>query len=152
MTQVEVRLDPLGIPSDVTPQSEQDEHVHEAASAGSPYLASFMPRSNNSCNKVDASDVRASRRLVCTVARERRTFSLRDLCLWHSPHDGERHRHKSLSENVRRSRDKVRTSLRDARTSEASTLLHELCDLGVQLAAPGVHLGGTCVSHTYVRP
>ena len=53
--------------------------------------ASCMPRSSNSCNKVDASDVRASRRLVGTVARVRRTFSLRDLCQEHSPHDGERH-------------------------------------------------------------
>ena len=60
-------------------------------------MASFMPRSLNSCNKVDASDARASRRLVCTVARERRTFSLRDLCLWHSPPGGECHSPNLLS-------------------------------------------------------
>ena len=54
--------------------------------------------------------------------------------LWHSPPCGECHRHKSLSENVRRSRATVHTSLRDARASEASTLLHELSDLGMKLA------------------
>ena len=50
-------------------------------SAGSPlyhrlFKASFMPRSPNSCNKVDASDVRASRRLVGTVARVRATADI----------------------------------------------------------------------------
>ena len=78
-------------------------------------LASCTPRSHNSCNKVDASDVRASRRLVRTLSRERRTFSLRDLCLWRSPSCGECHRPNLLSENVKRSREKVRTSLRDVR-------------------------------------
>ena len=74
-----------------------------------------MPRSNNSCNKVDASDVRASRRLVGTIARVRRTFSLRDLCLWRSPSCGECQRPNLLSENVKRTRDQVPTSLRDVR-------------------------------------
>ena len=41
---------------------------------------------------------------------------------------------RRYSENVRRSRDQPATSLRDARTSEASTLLHELADLGMKLA------------------
>ena len=93
-----------------------------------------MPRSHNSCNKVDASDVRASRRLASGTARERLTFSLSKFGPAHSPHGGECAGHKYLSENVRRTRDKVRTSLRDARTSEASTLLHELADLGMKLA------------------
>ena len=48
-----------------------------------------MPSSHNSCNKVDASDARASRRLVGTLSRERRTFSVRDLCPVHSPQCGE---------------------------------------------------------------
>ena len=74
-----------------------------------------MPRSPNSCNKVDASDVRASRRLVCTVARERRTFSLRDLCMWHSPPCGECAGPNLLNENVKRSRDQVPTSCGDVR-------------------------------------
>ena len=78
-------------------------------------MASCMPRSSNSCNKVDASDVRASRRLVGTIARVRRTFSLRDLCLWRSPSCGECHRPNLLSENVKRSRDQVHASLRDVR-------------------------------------
>ena len=79
-----------------------------------------MPRSANSCNKVDASDVRASRRLVAGTDRERRTFSLRDLCPAHSPVVGECHRPNLLSENVKRSRGthKLRrrspTSARDA--------------------------------------
>ena len=74
-----------------------------------------MPRSANSCNKVDASDVRASRRLVRTLSRERRTFSLRDLCLWRSPSCGECHRPNLLSENVKRSREKVHTCCGDVR-------------------------------------
>ena len=74
------------------------------------------------------------RKLVRTFSRDRLTFSLSKFGLWHSPHGGECHRHKSLSENVRRSRATVHTSLRDARASEASTLLHELSDLGMKLA------------------
>ena len=85
-------------------------HYQDAAQDQSPPQASCTPRSANSCNKVDASDVRASRRLVCTVARERRTFSLRDLCQWRSPVVGECHRPNLLSENVNRSRDQVHTS------------------------------------------
>ena len=44
-----------------------------------------------------------------TIARVRRTFSLRDLCLWRSPSCGECHRQRPnlLSENVKRSRDQV---------------------------------------------
>ena len=79
------------------------------------YTASCMPRSPNSCNKVDASDVRAARRLVCTVARVRRTFSLRDLCQEHSPRCGECSWPNLLSENVKRSRSVPATSLRDVR-------------------------------------
>ena len=76
-----------------------------------------MPRSLNSCNtnKVDASDVRASRNLVGTIARVRRTFSLRDLCPAHSPPCGECAGPNLLSENVKRSRDQLTTSLGDVR-------------------------------------
>ena len=71
--------------------------------------------SHNSCNKVDASDVRASRRLVADSARERRTFSLRDLCPAHSPVVGECAGPKLLRQNVKRSRAVPATSLRDVR-------------------------------------
>ena len=74
-----------------------------------------MPRSPNSCNKVDASDARASRRLVRTLSRERRTFSLRDLCPVHSPQCGECTAPYLLSENVKRSRDQSATSCGDVR-------------------------------------
>jgi hypothetical protein len=77
--------------------------------------ASFMPRSHNSCNKVDASDVRASRRLVGDSARERRTFSLRDRCPTHSPSCGECVWPNLLRQNVKRSRAESPTSLRDVR-------------------------------------
>ena len=70
-----------------------------------------MPRSANSCNKVDASDVRASRSLVRTLSRVRRTFSLRDLCPAHSPPYGECAGPNLLSENVKRSRAVPATSL-----------------------------------------
>ena len=50
-----------------------------------------------------------------TIARVRRTFSLRDVCLWHSPPCGECHSPNLLSENVKRSRDQVHTSLGDVR-------------------------------------
>ena len=76
---------------------------------------SCTPRSHNSCNKVDASDVRASRNLVADSARERRTFSLRDLCPVHSPRCGECTAPYLLSENVKRSRDQPATSLGDVR-------------------------------------
>ena len=77
--------------------------------------ASCTPRSHNSCNKVDASDVRASRNLASGTARERRTFSLRDLRPVHSPVLGECTAPYLLSENVNRSRDQVHTSCGDVR-------------------------------------
>ena len=83
--------------------------------------ASCMPSSHNSCNKFDASDVRASRKLACTVARERRTFSARDLCQAHSPRRGECAGPNLLTENVKRSRAKVRTSLADVRRRPLET-------------------------------
>ena len=76
-----------------------------------------MPRSLNSCNKVDASDVRASRRLQRPAQPSRRggQFSLRDLCPAHSPPCGECAGPNLLSENVKRSRDQVPTSCGDVR-------------------------------------
>ena len=70
-----------------------------------------MRHAGRPCNKVDASDVRASRRLVAGTDRERRTFSLRDLCPAHSPVVGECAGPNLLRQNVKRSRAVPATSL-----------------------------------------
>ena len=80
---------------------------------------------------------RTSRKLVRTFSRDRLTFSLSKFGLWHSPHDGESHRHKSLSENVRRSRATVlytRTHKSPRRANVGSVdFVTRVFDLGVQL-------------------
>ena len=80
-----------------------------------------MPSSATSCNKVDASDARASRRLVADSARVRRTFSVRDRCPVHSPRCGECTGPNVLTENVKRSRDQSATSLADVRRRPLKT-------------------------------